>query len=101
MTAAPRIGWGHALTSVGLILRRASIPMALVALAALGLAGVAPPGRSIAPAWALAAPLGAFIACRAAAVGLAMVGWLVFPPEHRALLGNLAERAQDGAQPGA
>ena len=101
MIAAPRIGWGHALTSIGLIVRRASIPVALVALAVLGLAGIAPPGSSIAPAWALAAPLGAFIACRVAAVGLAMVGWIVFPPEHRALLGDLAERAHDGTQPGA
>jgi hypothetical protein len=97
MASAPRIGWGHVLTSIAVLVRRASIPLALVALAVLALAGIAPPGRASAPTWALVGPLSVFIACRFVAVGLAMVGWLMFPPEHRALLGAVAERAQDGS----
>jgi hypothetical protein len=96
MSSTPRIGWGHALTSVGLLVRRGSLLVALVALAVLGLTAAAP-GRASAAEWALVAPLAAFIACRVVAVGLAMVGWLVFPPEHRALLGSIAERAREGA----
>jgi hypothetical protein len=98
MASAPRLGRGHVLTSIAVLVRRASIPLVLVALAVLALAGIAPPGgRASAPTWAVVGPLSVFIASRLAAVGLAMVGWLMFPPEHRALLGAVAERARDGS----
>ena len=98
MSSPARIGWGHALTSCGMLVRRASVPLAAVALAVFVLTGLASTGHTIAPASALAVPLCAFIACRVAAVSLAMVGWLVFTPEHRSLLGHIADGPRGGAR---
>jgi hypothetical protein len=93
MHSTSRIGWGYALTAAGLHVRRAALPVALVGLVVFVLAGVAPFEGPLSPALAVVVPLSAFVACRIVGVGLGMGGWLFFPPDHRVLLGELAERA--------
>ncbi len=93
MSAQSRIEWGHALIGFGLLVRRASAPLALVALAALLFAGLARVQAAVEPAWILALPV-AFVLGRTFAVGLGALGWMVFPPAHRTLLAELAARAR-------
>lgn len=88
-----RIEWGHALTGIGVLVRRACAPLALGTLAIL--VTVVPSLAGLGPAWTLAVPAVAFVVGRTFAVGLGAIGWLVFPPEHRALLAELAARVQE------
>ncbi len=90
-----RIAWGHALTATGVLLRRACAPLALVTLAILLFAAVVPGLAGLGVVWALAVPALVFVAGRTFAVGLGALGWVVFPPEHRALLAELAARARE------
>lgn len=101
-----RIEIGDALAAAGLLVRRASTPIAALALAAL-LAGAVliPTGggytrlSDLMPfegilfgggPWTLGAPLVVLLLCRALAVGIAATGWALFPVEHRAHLAALA-----------
>jgi hypothetical protein len=95
MEAARRIAWGHFLVGLGLLLRRASLPAAIATMALLVLAGFPPLGLELSPAWVLAVPLAVLLVARVGAVGIAAAGWLVFPPEHRALLSELSSRPSD------
>jgi hypothetical protein len=88
-----RIEWGHALIGIGVLVRRACAPLALVILAILLFATLVPSLAWLGAAWTLAVPAVAFVAGRTFAVGLGALGWLVFPPEHRTLLAELAARA--------
>ncbi len=90
-----RIEWGHALTRIGVLFRRASAPLALVTLAILLFATLVPSLAGLGAAWTLAVPAVVFVAGRTFAVGLGALGWMVFPPEHRALLAELAARARE------
>ncbi|MDQ4072429.1 MAG: hypothetical protein M3088_06100 [Actinomycetota bacterium] len=92
MPVQSRIEWGHALIGLGLFVRRACAPLALVALAVLVFAALAPPQAGVEPAGILALPA-AFVLGRTFAVGLGALGWMVFPPAHRTLLAELAARA--------
>ena len=90
-----RIEWGHALIGIAVLVRRACAPLALVALAILLFAAVVPGLAGLGAAWTLAVAAAVFVAGRTFAVGLAALGWMVFPPEHRALLAELAARARE------
>ena len=90
-----RIEWGHALTRIAVLVRRACAPLALVTLAILLFAAVVPSLAGLEAAWTLAVPAVVFVAGRTFAVGLAALGWVVFPPEHRALLAELAARVRE------
>lgn len=90
-----RIEWGHALIGIGVLVRRACAPLALVTLAILLLAAVVPGLAGLDAAWTLAVPAAVFVAGRPFAVGLGALGWVIFPPEHRALLAELAARARE------
>lgn len=92
-----RIEWGHALTGIGVLVRRACAPLALATLAILLFAAVVPNLAALETVWALAVPALAFVAGRTFAVGLGALGWMVFPPEHRTLLAELAARAREHA----
>lgn len=113
MSGSRRITFGHALIGVGLVLRRASTPIAallLVLVAAGSLLAVLLPGGvylealSFAPSLAPAGPAGAalqglalvaLVWCggRALAVLMAGLGWSLFPARHRALLSRVSLRA--------
>ena len=93
-----RIEWGHVLTRTGVLVRRACAPLALFALAILLFAAVTPSLAGLNATWTVA-PAVAFVGGRTFAVGLGALGWMVFPPEHRALLAELAARAQEPASP--
>ncbi len=113
MSGSRRITFGHALIGVGVLLRRASAPIAglllvLVAagslLAALHPGGVYLEALSFAPSLAPAGPAGAVLQglalvalvwCggRALAVLTAGLGWSLFPARHRALLSRVSLRA--------
>lgn len=92
MPAQSRIEWGHALTGLGLLVRRACAPLALVALGALLFAALAGPQAGVEPAGIVALPV-AFLLGRTFALGLGALGWMVFPPTHRMLLAELGARA--------
>lgn len=92
-----RIEWGHALTGIGVIVRRGCAPLALVTFAVLLFAAVVPSLAGLEAAWTLALPAVAFVVGRTFAVGLGALGWMVFPPDHRTLLAELAERAREQA----
>lgn len=88
-----RVAWGHALTGIGLLVRRASVPVAFVAPVLLWL--TAPPQPySVHPTWLLAAPAALFLACRICAIAVGALGWIVFPPMHRNLLAETASYSQ-------
>ena len=90
MASRGRIGWGHALTGLAVLVRRAAVLLAAVALAVLALTAMAPPARGVDPLWVLAVPAATFLGTRLIAVGLAALGWLVFPDGHRRMLAELA-----------
>ena len=92
-----RIEWGHALIGIGVLVRRVCAPLALGSLAILLLAAVVPGLGEFGVVWTLALPAVAFVAGRTFAVGLGALGWVVFPPEYRALLAELAARAREHA----
>ncbi len=68
---------------------------AYFALAILLFAAVVPGEAGIEAAWTLAVAAAVFVAGRTFAVALGALGWMVFPPEHRALLAELAARARE------
>ncbi len=92
-----RIVWGHGLTGVGVLIRRGSAPLALVTLAILLFAAVVPSLAGLDGMWTVAVPVVAFVGGLTFAVGLGALGWVVFPPEHRTLLAELAARAREPA----
>lgn len=92
-----RIEWGHGLIGVGVLVRRACAPLALTSLAILLFAAVVPSLAWLDAAWTLAVPAVAFLGGRTFAVGLGALGWMVFPPEHRTFLAELAARAREHA----
>lgn len=89
--SSARVACGHAVIGVGLLVRRISLPLAALCLAALVLAGASPllggPGG---PAWLLLTPLALLFAARVLAIAIGAAGWLVFPSEHRAMLAEIA-----------
>jgi hypothetical protein len=113
MAGSRRISLGHALIGVGLLLRRATTPVAallLVLVAGGALLAVLLPGGvylealSIAPSIAPSGPVGAVLqglvlvalvwcAGRVLAVLTAGLGWSLFPAPHRALLSRVSVRA--------
>ena len=94
MTGHERIAWGHTLVGIGLLVRRLSAPSALLAVAALLLAGAAPSATGAGMAWVLAVPLAILAGARGLAVGLGALGWVTFPPEHRAMLSEIGSNFQ-------
>ena len=90
MAAHRRIVWGHALTGIGLLIRRAALPLAILALVGVLLTGMGPGSDTVARTLVIGVPLLAFIGSRVLAVAVAAVGWVFFPPTYRAVLGNLA-----------
>ncbi len=97
MTQDRRIEWGHALTGTGVLVRRACAPLTPVGLAVLLFAAVIPTLAGLDAAWVFAVPAVTLVAARTFAVGLAALGWIVFPPAHRRLLAELAARAREQA----
>jgi len=96
MPSANRVVWGHALTQIGVVVRRGSFPVALLAVVLiLATAMQAPAGFG--PVWILALPVLTFVLGRAFAIGLGAAGWMTFPPEHRAVLAELGARARVNA----
>ena len=86
---------GHALTVTGVLVGRASAPLALVTLAIVLFAAVVPSLAGLETAWTLAVSPVVFVAGRTFAVGLGALGWVLFSPEHRVLLAELAARARE------
>ncbi len=91
LVAGPgRIVWGHAVIGVGLLIRRLSGPAALLALVALVLARATPSGAGVGTALVLGIPVLMLLGGRILAVLVGAIGWIVFPPEHRAVLSDIA-----------
>ena len=95
----PRIAGGHLLTRLALVVRRLSLPVALVAVLLVVAWGSAPSSFTLGLLGTAAIPAGILLACRAVAMGLAMAGWLVFPPDHRTVLVELTDRAESRGVP--
>ena len=93
MPSASRVAWGHALTQIGVVVRRSSLLLTLLAVVLiLATAVQAPAGFE--PIWIFALPALTFVLGRAFAVGLGAAGWMTFPPEHRAVLAELGAQAR-------
>jgi hypothetical protein len=90
MPTSNRLAWGHTLTDIGVVVRRVSMPLA--AVAAVALAFILAPS-SFEPAWIAVLAVAVFAASRVIAVGLAALGWMVFPPDHRTVLAELSTYA--------
>ncbi|CAA9479663.1 MAG: hypothetical protein AVDCRST_MAG17-76 [uncultured Solirubrobacterales bacterium] len=91
-----RIAWGHAVVGVGVLVRRLSGPAALLTLAALVLAGATSSGAGVATVVALGLPVLVLVGGRSLAVLLGAIGWIVFPPEHRTVLSDIASELEPG-----
>ena len=89
VTTPVRIAWGHTVVGLGLLVRRLAFPAAVLALAALVLAGATPVGNGVSPAWVLALPIAVLLGGRLVAIALGAVGWFVFPADHRAVLSEV------------
>ncbi len=87
---------GHAVAGVGVLIRRLSGPAALLALTTLVLAGATSSGAGVGTALVLGLPVLVFLGARSLAVLLGAIGWILFPPEHRAVLSEIASEAQPG-----
>jgi len=94
MTSPGRIVWGHAILGVGVLIRRLSAPVAVLALAALVLAGAGPSGVALGAAFVLGIPAVLLIGGRILGVMLGALGWIVFPADHRAVLSDIASEPQ-------
>ena len=86
--------WGHAVVGVAVLIRRLSVPAALLALTALVLAGFTPSGAEMGAVVTFGLPSLMVIGGRSLAVFLGALGWIVFPPEHRAVLSDIASGTQ-------
>jgi hypothetical protein len=89
-----RIASGHALVGIGVLVRRLAHPAALLAFLALVLAGFTPAGAAVGTGLVFGTPAVILAAGRLVAVGLGALGWILFPREHRAMLSDIADRAQ-------
>ena len=93
MSSANRVAWGHALTQIGVAVRRGSFLLAVLA-SVLIVASATQSPAGLEPVLILALPALTFVLARASAIGLAAAGWMMFPPEHRAVLAELGAQAR-------
>lgn len=90
MASPGRIVWGHAVVGVGVLVRRLSGPAALLSLTTLVLAGATSSAADVGTALVLGIPVVVLLGGRTLAVSLGALGWVIFPPEHRAVLSDIA-----------
>jgi len=93
MPPTSRVAWGHALTRIGVAVRRGSFLLAMLAVVLI-LATAAQTPDGFEPVWILVLPALTFVLARTFAIGLGAAGWMTFPPAHRAVLTELSARAR-------
>ena len=92
-----RVAGGHGLTAAGAWLRRVSVPASAALLAGIVLGQVAAQA-ALDLSFGVLASACVLATSRMVAVGLAAVGWLIFPPTYRALLVALRETSDRDAR---